>query len=45
MFDGYYDEQLFSVHPLPSCTTISNKALFNKSVDRNHIQTYRLPLR
>jgi len=37
MFDGYCDEQLYSVHPLPSSTTISIIALFNKSVDRNHI--------
>jgi len=37
MFNGYCDEQLYSVHPLPSSTTISINALFNKSVDRNHI--------
>ena len=36
-FDGYCDEQLYSVHPLPSCTTISINALFDKSVNHNHI--------
>jgi len=36
-FDGYCDEQLYSVHPLPSCTTTSINALFNKSVNHSHI--------
>jgi len=36
-FDGYCDEQLYSVQPLSSCTTISINALFNKSVNHNHI--------
>jgi len=36
-FDGYCDEYLCSVQPLPSCTTIAINALFNKSVNHNHI--------
>jgi len=44
-FRRFCDEQLYSVQPLPSCTTISINALFNKSVNHNHIQRYRLPLR
>jgi len=37
MFDGYCDEQVYSVQPLPSCTTISINTLFDKSVNYNHI--------
>jgi len=31
-FDGNCVEQLYSVQPLPSCTTISIYSLFNKSL-------------
>jgi len=37
MFDGYCDEQLYSVQPLRSCTTISINTLINKSVNHDHI--------
>jgi len=36
-FGGNCVEQLYSVQPLPSCATVSDNVLFNKSLNNSHI--------